>query len=366
MTVAPLPERMPLLDALKGVAAQVIVLHHLVSYGPLAAAFAEMLPQLREFLFDYGRMVVQVFLVAAGFLAARGLADKDLGNPLTLVWHRYRRLAPPFIAAMLLAVALSALARQWLSDEAIPAAPTFPQFVAHALLLHGILDVPALSAGVWYVAIDLQLYALMAVLMWLGGWFGRRLGDGRLADALAWGLVLSLAVASLFHFNRDAGWDAWAVYFFGAYALGALAWRAATLSAPALWILAGTAVTVFALIVDFRLRIALALSVFLMLALATVGGQLWRWPRAAVWAWLGRISFSVFLVHFPFCLVVNAVYARFAGDSKPFAVAAILAAWGGSVIAGAIFHRHVESRRFLFPGAPATASGDPAKAPRTR
>lgn len=330
---------MPLIDALKGVAAQIILLHHLVSYGPLSKAANAMAPVTAGFLFDYGRMVVQVFLVVGGYLAARALLGSSALStipPGRLIWRRYVRLVIPFAAAMVIAILGAAMARLWLADDAIPAAPTFTQVLAHVLLLHGVIDVPALSAGVWYVAIDLQLYALLTLLLWVGMRFGER---------AAVALVAATAMAALFHFNRNAELDAWAIYFFASYGMGALVWWGCARGNALRWLPLLAGITVLALALDFRLRIALALFVALLLALVTLRPQL-RIPDSALLAWLGRTSYSVFLVHFPVCLVANAFYARFTDGGNGAALAAMIAAWGGSLLLGTAFHRYVEARRW--------------------
>lgn len=330
---------MPLIDALKGVAAQIILLHHLVSYGPLSKAANAMAPVTAGFLFDYGRMVVQVFLVIGGYLAARALLGSSALStipPGRLIWRRYVRLVIPFAAAMVIAILGAAMARLWLADDAIPAAPTFTQVLAHVLLLHGVIDVPALSAGVWYVAIDLQLYALLTLLLWVGMRFGER---------AAVALVAATAMAALFHFNRNAELDAWAIYFFASYGMGALVWWGCARGNALRWLPLLAGITVLALALDFRLRIALALFVALLLALVTLRPQL-RIPDSALLAWLGRTSYSVFLVHFPVCLVANAFYARFTDGGNGAALAAMIAAWGGSLLLGTVFHRYVEARRW--------------------
>lgn len=330
---------MPLIDALKGVAAQIILLHHLVSYGPLSKAANAMAPVTAGFLFDYGRMVVQVFLVVGGYLAARALLGSSALStipPGRLIWRRYVRLVIPFAAAMVIAILGAAMARLWLADDAIPAAPTFTQVLAHVLLLHGVIDVPALSAGVWYVAIDLQLYALLTLLLWVGMRFGER---------AAVALVAVTAMAALFHFNRNAELDAWAIYFFASYGMGALVWWGCARGNALRWLPLLAGITVLALALDFRLRIALALVVALLLALVTLRPQL-RIPDSALLAWLGRTSYSVFLVHFPVCLVANAFFARFTDGGNGAALAAMIAAWGGSLLLGTAFHRYVEARRW--------------------
>jgi peptidoglycan/LPS O-acetylase OafA/YrhL len=354
-TMNAMSSRMPLIDALKGMAAQIIVLHHLASYGPLAEALEELAPDLHEWLYGYGRIVVQIFLVVAGFLAARALAPYGLpnvANPVALAWRRYLRLVPPFLVAMVFAIVAAALARHWLQDDAIPAHPGLWQFVAHALLLHGLLDVPALSAGVWYVAIDLQLFALLALLLWLADLAG---AGERIRRRAALVLVALLGAAALFHFNLDPELDNWGIYFFASYALGVLAYWCSSRSKALLWLVLVAAVTIAALMIDYRLRIAVALAVALLLAYARNTGVLQRWPDWPVAAYLGRISYSVFLVHFPVCLLVNAAYFRYADDSAAHALLAMLLAWAASTAIGTLFFHQVESRKRWWPAAAAPA-----------
>ncbi|MDQ5919073.1 MAG: hypothetical protein QG660_2188 [Pseudomonadota bacterium] len=347
--------RMPLIDALKGLAAQLIVIHHLASYGPLAEAMNRLMPAITLWIFEYGRMAVQVFLVVAGFLAARGLAPNSVptfGNPLPLVWARYVRLVRPFMMAMLLAIAGAAIARLWMQNEAIPNPPGLWQFIAHGLLLHGLFDVPSLSVGVWYVAIDFQLYAVFLILLWMAG----RVESpaGKLFGSVT--LVAAMASASLFFFNLNDELDAWGIYFFGSYALGVMGYWAADSKRPRTWLVLLVAVGLAALLVDFRLRIALALATALLLGVSRVSGLLGRWPDSAVLGYLGRISYSVFLVHFPVCLIVNAIFERFTDGNDFAAYTAVLLAWSASTLAGGIFYRFIESRRQWWP-----VAGRPAK-----
>jgi peptidoglycan/LPS O-acetylase OafA/YrhL len=104
-----------------------------------------------------------------------------------------------------------------------------------------------------------------------------------------------------------------------------------------------------ALMLAFRERVLIALAVALVLAVAARGGWLWRWPDSRFLGWLGRISYSVFLLHFPVCLVANGVFERFSDGSNLAALAASLAAVVLSTAAGAVFHRNVESRRYWLP-----------------
>ncbi|WP_371323737.1 acyltransferase [Dechloromonas sp. ZY10] len=328
-------QRMPLLDGLKGLAAQIILLHHLASYGPLAQALQEAAPLLSSLLFEYGRMAVQVFLVIAGFLAARGLSPDGQAlsrAPWPLLYKRYVRLVVPFMVAVSLAVVCAALADRWLDDDMIPARATVGQWLAHAVLLHGVLGVESLSAGVWYVAIDFQLFALMALLLWSGR---RRL--------LAPLLVLLLGLASLFYFNRQTSLDNWALYFFGSYALGAAAWWAGDRRRMLSWLGVICCVVMAALLLDFRGRIVVSLVLALLLGIARRSGGLERWLDRPWLGWLGVNSYSIFLVHFPVLLLANALFAQFSEAGMVVGVFALFAAWTVSVVAGAVFCRWVEA-----------------------
>jgi peptidoglycan/LPS O-acetylase OafA/YrhL len=270
---------------------------------------------------------------AGAWLGASGVRGLTWRQVLGAFARRYRRLALPFITAMGLAIVSAAIARAWRQHESVPPAPGLVQMLAHLLLLHDLLGQEALSAGAWYVAIDLQLFGTMLLAIWLG----QRLGA-------PWLPVLALALASLFVFNRDARWDVAAPYFFGAYALGAFAWQARDRSRIPVATIVLFAATVAALALDFRLRIAVALCVAIGLAAASRWGMLSRWPHARPITFLGNISYSVFLVHFPVCLVVNAAFARFVGNGPVANLAGIAFAWAASIAAGAIFHRRIEAR----------------------
>jgi peptidoglycan/LPS O-acetylase OafA/YrhL len=337
-----------LLDICKGIAAQLIVLHHLAFYGPMADHARPLAPGLIGWLGDEARMAVQIFLVIGGFLAAKSLCPAGLPPQQGLgrgILRRYLKLAPPFIVAILIAVGASAWAFAWMRHPSISAPPQLPQLAAHALLLQSVLGYESLSAGAWYVAIDFQLFALASLLLAAA----RSLFLRRLCARPALPLVGGLMALSLFCFNRDPAWDAWGWYFFGSYGLGMMAWwcsqaRCAPernrLLAALLLLGAG------ALALDFRGRIALSLVTALTLALS--GGRIrvderrWQPLLRPLYA-AGRISYSVFLVHFPVSLVVNAAFTRFAAHDPLTQAAGMVCAWLASLAAGAMFHRYVEA-----------------------
>lgn len=335
-----LTDRQLHLDALKLVGSQLILLHHFSTYGPMADAVAEIAPGTIRWFFDYARMAVQIFLVVGGFLSVQALssvAQREGKALLRAVGRRYQRLVLPFLAALLFAVLSASLTRDWLSADFVPASPSADQVLAHALLLNGILGQASLSAGIWYVAIDLQLFAGLALLLWVG----QRSKRPWLAPAL----VLGLVAASLFGFNRDEAWDNWALYFFGAYGLGVLVYWIRQTSRPWSMMVLLAGLVLLALFVDFRTRIALALAVALLLAMAPRG----RPASQGLPAWLlratqtlGRSSYAVFLLHFPVLMLVSALYVSLGWSGPGPAMTGLALGWTASILLGLAFERWVE------------------------
>lgn len=319
-------------DSFKAGAAQLIVLHHLVAYGPVAAAVALASPMLADWLYDYARMAVQVFLVIGGYLAARSLDGGIKGGLLPSIFKRYLRLVLPFLAALLLTGVVAMLVRPIFNDDALPAIPTLAQVLAHVFLLHGVLDYESLSAGAWYVAIDFQLYVLFALLVWAS------------RHALRWHLliVIALTLASLFHFNRDSALDDWAFYFFGAYGMGVLAFHISRQARALPWLALLVGIAALSLYLDFRGRILVAVCVAAALVLlrhVAVGKDTWQ---ARGMAYLGLNSYALFLVHFSLCLLGNAAFAWLGWHAPAAGVAMLLLIWAASNLLADRFYRHVE------------------------
>ena len=327
------PDGLWIIDLIKALAAQLIVWHHFVSYGPLVKTLSPYAPRLVDWLFIDARMAVQAFLVVGGFLAARSLSPR-LDSPsgaacgqwvIAKIGQRYLRLIKPYVIALALAVACAALARAVLVDPDTPAAPSLRQIVFHLLLIHDITGTEALSTGVWYVAADLQLYALFLFLLWLAPHLAQHAGLSlNTARAVP---LLALAALSLFWANRSTAMEVWALYFFAAYALG-IATQWAHAERGGYWTLAGLLLLyAFALGIDWRERLLVSLFVasLLLWGLRARHGPGQR-LRAAL-AWLSGISYWVFLIHYPLVLIVGALTERLWPGTPVPAALGLLSAW---------------------------------------
>jgi len=266
-----------LIDGLKVLASQLIVLHHIVLYAPMAQVLAPGWPATAGFLGGEARYVVQLFLVIGGYLAAQGLARPQAPLP-RLLWARWLRLVP------MLAVAL------------------------------------------------LAVLAATALLPRTGGqppWQG----------PLPWA-VAALALASLAWFNRDSALDMWGLYFFNAYGLGVLAaWAGRSRALAGLFALLCALHLADALLAA-RPRAGLAALTAVALALWAGRGAL-RGPLQRWLAYWSDASYGVFLIHYAVIVAATALWLRLPSGGPAAAWALLFGCWAASLAAGAALQRFV-------------------------
>ena len=338
-----------LLDLLKAVGCVLIVLHHLAFYGPMSDVVAAHWPVLIDWLVDDGRLAVQVFLVCSGYLTAASFArNADMGwrRFVQLASKRYLRLSLPLLAALSMAVLVTEAIRIDFHHPSLSATPDAWQVLAHVLLLQHLIDLEALSAGVWYVAIDFQLYLLTLLALWCVSRWVRWHSDWR-PDALRVQVFLGLTLLSLVRWNLNTDMDVYGLYFFGAYGLGWLAWRTRQSRIPPKGWAGLLSLGLLALWVDPRLRVMTAWAVAMLLAAAP---QAWLQPqlvtgrlRRAV-SRLASVSYSVFVIHYAVSLVVSAFVTHWWAQSLAWNALGMLLALGLSVLAGAVLHRWIEQK----------------------
>ena len=314
-------------------------------------------------LFEYGRYAVQIFLVMGGYLAAQSLTrTSDLKNPQTVlktIFNRYLRLFFPYVVALLVTIACAWVARFWVQDEFVGESETLGQFLAHLFFLQGILGLDSMSAGVWYVAIDWQLYAILAIM----------LSMFPSLRSLIW-MLLPLCVASLLYFNRDGSYENYFIYFIGAYGLGVLAQlcknypdQSVNRSAKILMLTIGLVITISSFH-QFWLRNILAYIV--AIALIFFGDwaykdqkQIHQRPQHQSKVhklvngilWGSRRSYCAFLIHFSFVLLANTLYIGWGMSERhdgALAIALIFIALASSWATANLLYRWIEvpSRNF--------------------
>ena len=339
--------RSAFIDNLKGVSCILIMLHHLAFYGPMSDVAMAVIPGVIDFFFVYGRMAVAVFLVIGGFLTGQKLFEQNVfahQSVFQLIWHKYQRLVIPYLAAIILAIICSFIASRWMTHPSISAMPEPEQLISHLFFLQNLLGYESLSAGLWYVAMDFQLFAVTALALFLIDTILPTHWSYQRTQLIGVLVVTLITLASLFIFNLDDSYDATFLYFYVAYGLGILAARIAQTQSKMFLLFLLLDFLLFALYLDFRGRVLIAGMTAAVLCLSY---QSW-WGNSKIWmnplAMIGRMSYSIFLVHFPISLVVSSIWVQLYPENPWLNVAGMIASALLSLLVAIPFYQFIEKR----------------------
>jgi len=316
----PHPERFRFIDGLRGIASLGVACYHITRYGPVAGSARLALPASLQFLCDHAWVGVQVFFVISGFVIAYSVRSARVtpGYLANYAFRRSLRLDPPYWTTIALVLLLHLLMTQFggvTSPLDVPSPlnpPLSPALVgAHLLYLHKILGYDSLSAGFWTLCIEFQFYlayvATLGVVQWL-----TRLTPRLPGWCWPGSIFGSAAVASLVWWNLDRGYENLVLYFFCLFFLGIAAFWSVSNQAPhwIFWLYAGlvlarllatNAFQGFAESLELKAALACGVSIVLL-------GRAGLLATALDWPWLqylGRISYSLYLIHFPVAHVVT-------------------------------------------------------------
>ena len=389
--------RATFIDALRGIAAFSVACYHITRYGPLPKPAREFIPGVLQIWFDHGWTGVQVFFVISGFVIAYSVRNVRVtpGYLANYALRRSIRLDPPYWTTILFVLLLHAilyLHLGFVSPLDVPSkfeCPiTWHLLVAHVLYMQNILGYfqsklgleiyDNLSVGLWTLCIEVQFYLLFVVGQGVAQRFPYR-GRKEPADAGPVGLLTvfaPLALMSLFVWNGDYNNDMWIIRFFCMFFLGASAWWALDGRIPAalFWIYVAAfagrilmQVTEAGWSDDLTIGLTAALAAGVSTYVAGRLGRLGSWLNVGVLQYLGRISYSLYLIHFPASYVVTTLCLQVSGSSPSPAVATLWLALGlaSSVATAHVMYVFVEapsvrlSARFKRP-AQSASSASPA------
>jgi peptidoglycan/LPS O-acetylase OafA/YrhL len=238
-----------------------------------------------------GRTAVDIFFILSGFILARVYGALRLQDAPLFWLRRICRIYPLHLAVLGGLGALSIIA---VTLHGSHHTHDLNSFVLESLMLHPFLaDEPFWNPPTWSVAIEFVCYALFPFVV---HWAGR----SRQWVFVLTAIVLAVAEAWVLHRynNAIAGYGAvlrgLAGFYLGA-ALGYLALRP-SLATPASLLAAGGLVVGTA--VASPALIALS-SALLILSLSAERGPVAWLLSTSVPVWLGRVSFSIYMVHGP-------------------------------------------------------------------
>lgn len=343
--------RIAYLDSIRGIAALGVVAYHcwlaadvrqrLGLIGPPHSAASLALEGMAKF-FEAGRAAVMLFFVLSGFVLARSLARSGTSYAGYAI-KRVLRIYPAFLVVVLVSYALHVglgprpHATSVLMDRVFEP-DVSPAGLVKTLALWGTSDSVNLDLVVWSLVHEMRISLIFPLILWTVQNGGRR-------SLAAWSVLSLGCTLGLYAMTGQAAFGfteatlaetllvtGYFVVFFacGAY-LAIQADRAARLTAglkpPIQWALIVLSVFIFlkadhgastlgTCLVDY----AHGAAAVAIIALALGVARLERALSHRTLIWLGRISYSLYLVHLPILYVIYVFFA----DRPWFAGAAIV------------------------------------------
>jgi peptidoglycan/LPS O-acetylase OafA/YrhL len=317
----------------------------------------------------HGGVGVSIFFVISGFVIAHsvGRARITAGYLGNFALRRSIRLDPPYWFAIAIVMGTELLKTRLLPGYR-PDLPSLRSLAAHAIYTFGILGVPPILPIFWTLCHEVQFYLLYCLI--LGA---TRRGATPSGNWPATPFAVTGAISATGVFNvRGLCVETW--YMF---ALGVLLYYAYT-SRPSrkvfllylLFLSAALAWTCH----PYRIT---AVATALVVGSAAATGNLARWLSGRIFQHLGRISYSLYLIHGVLGWQVLSVGGDLIGVTSPLGALAWLAlAVAVSLLTAQLMHTAIErpslqlARRLkseataLAPMGGGLAYGDGPRAPR--
>lgn len=310
----PLPAtRLSELDALRGIAAFLVLLQHARVMGldprpfdnPLLERGAHMLMHFSPFrVLEFGRGAVLFFFVLSGYVLTRALMRNGSPGLLAFAAQRSIRLMVPVAASVLLSAGLYAL----VADPALLAGPLRDRTLDIWEVAPGALDVLRESALLlttsdpvklnpilWSLVHEWRLTLFLPLVLLFRGriWWLLALGCAGMAlGAMGSGSENRVLLGDRFHSTVVS-----TLYFGLPIAVGAALAMAGPLALLTREQRLAGGIAAFAL---FGLSdVAVYAGAVLLIVLAQQPGAFQRLLRRAPLVWLGHVSYSLYLVHAP-------------------------------------------------------------------
>lgn len=359
MATAPGRPHLAYIDGLRGLAALFVTAHHAlaecIDSGYNRAITGRVLSHVIVWLYN-GEVAVQTFIVLSGYCLMIPVARAGgslRGGLAEFGRRRAWRILPTYYAALAICLLLPALVPALRASDGplrwrVTQPVTTPALVSHVLMVHHLSDDWAyrIDYPMWSIPIEWWLYGLFALTL-VPLW--RRLGTAALAaGTLAVGLALSWWAGPEYeslrlHYLALFGLGmAGAAINFGPGGGGSIARASGYLA------LAGAmAFVVLRRVVpndewtpDLRLATAVGLTTTALLVWATARKQtgaassLIRILEHPATVWLGRISYSLYLIHAPALALVHLAVIGLGLGPIPSLAAVMIAGVAASLLAG--------------------------------
>lgn len=305
--------RLKFVDGLRGIAAMMVAVYHLAPHGATRS------------LTSQGYLGVEIFFVLSGFVIASVIGETEITGSYfgRFVLRRCVRLDIPYWLNIALAILLGiAIAFFGVPDHHYSDA----QILAHVFYLQEILGFKEINDVYWTLCFEIQFYIGLLLILKLWRVFGFNVRSFAVHFFILATIAASLLFnATILHSPRGACFDYW-----WAFGLGAITWWTIAGTAPR-FIFYASVILVICLPTEPHLahRITSDLTAAALI-IAAYWNKMGVWLSDAITQFLGRISYSFYLLHALVGWEAAALVRRHAGPWSAFAVGmtvSIASAW---------------------------------------
>lgn len=332
------------LDALRGVAAVWVVIYHLYDKN-LVPMTGFHFPQPFDWLCTHGHLGVYMFFVISGFAIAQSLRGHEVTGRFAAryAFRRSIRLDLPYWAAIVAMIVLTAVSNHAHPERSLPM-PTAGSVVTHAVYLQAFAGYPDIIGVLWTLRYEVQFYLVLVAYTAIKQRFGATIGW------VVWAVLWVAALAC------GAGWlvigDAWALVCWSFFALGVAVngWHHRSVRLVVVAVMAASMITTLVVAAGTHRfgadEVGVAILTAGALILASRRELLATLSLGRVMQWLGRVSYSLYLVHMLVGTPTMRFLIRHAGgphlSSAPRAALMMAAGVLVSLAGAAVLYRVVE------------------------
>lgn len=354
------------LDALTGVralAAAWVVLLHIALLTPV---LLPEVPVVSRFI-GGGNLGVDIFFMLSGFIIAYTYLDKlkkpAPGEVKRFLWLRVARIYPVHFVMLMVVLAMLIVTTMLGMPPDDDRRFSVLSFVMNLFMLQAVPPALAWDDPAWSISTEFFAYLAFPLMAPVLAKVRPRKAFGLMAAIIAVGIVALLFIVYTAH-----EWPYWSGYAlmwvriavcFTAGALLFVVWRERGPEARAqlAWMLPVglLGIAVVSLVSPPAEALELPVLAYPFIPMVLVGcasgaGALAHFFSTKPMVWGGKISYSVYLVHFPMLLVIQQVIERLGVTAgSPLAIVLLIATFGLVVAAGAFLYTFVEepARKFI-------------------
>ena len=308
--------RIATVDALRGIASLSVAWFHFTNANPALA------PGIVKSSGSYGWLGVYIFFVISGFVIPYSLEKANYGyrHLWSFLSKRIVRLDPPYFANMAFILALAFVVPLVPGFQGAQSHFTATQLLSHVAYLNSVVGKTWINPVYWSLGIEFQYYLLIGLIFPL-------LCASRVAIRML--TMLTLLVPGFYVRGGSLLFVHLPLFLAG---ILTYQYKVGRLSKG--WYFGGLAVT--AMVTGFGLGLVIALTcaiTSILIAFVDFGG--------GILAWLGSISYSLYLMHVPVGGKIVDLGTRFRhGQFVPSLF--LIAATAGSIFAAWVLYRLVK------------------------